>query len=123
MTGARKKFPSKIAMEPPAQNSASDMAQMTEKRFPLPVILRTSCASKISRRKTPAFFLPDDSLISSRMLFFGRIRNANRPSVNSTGFIPNSKNAPTIIPAQAKSWIAVIRLSPPSFLLNFPIAL
>ena len=102
-----------MAREPPRQNSPRETAHTIEKWLPRPVISKTACASPISRRKIPGFFLPDDSLSLSRIPFFGRSRNANRLSVNSTGFKCRSRNAPTINPAQDSNCMAVMIFQPP----------
>ena len=102
-----------MAIEPPKQNIPSETAHTSENLWLLPVISRIACASLISLRKMLGFFLPDDSLISSRMFRFGLSKNANTLSVNSTGFNFRIKNAPTISPAHANSCIAVTMLHLP----------
>ena len=103
ITGARKKLPSTMAIEAPMPNRSSEQAQSREKCLLRPVMVRISCAMRISRFRNPCFWRRCAALISSLMEDFSLVRKENSPSVNSIGASPNNRKEPVIMPIQASN--------------------
>ncbi|MPN11328.1 hypothetical protein SDC9_158629 [bioreactor metagenome] len=114
-TGTAKKLPKLMAIAAPTEKSASENKHRKGNRLLLPVTLKISCTSVISRLKKPTFLRLVLSLICDFRLLESDNSFENTPSVNSVGVMESKIKKPVIIPTQARSK-TIFKLFSPHFL-------